>query len=126
MEKAGKQDIVGYQIYGAADADGKFAKIGSTTDQNYRISGKYNAFYVTAVDYFGMESGPSKIVTVKSAKQQNDTAEKDKEKETKKKPQKHKGDKKQKQNDQKQNGSEGNNENEETPDEQGEDEENGT
>lgn len=125
-KKPGNKDIVGYRIYGAADADGKFAKIGSTTDQSYQISGKYNAFYVTAVDYFGMESGPSKIVTVKSAKQQNDTAEKDKEKETKKKPQKQNGDKKQKQNDQKQNGSEGNNENEETPDEQGEDEENGT
>jgi penicillin-binding protein len=86
--KSGSKDVVGYRIYSAANPDGNFKLIGSTTDTNLKITAKNAVFYVKAVDYFGLESAPSSESIVGNFdepkvddEEKNDEKEKNKEKE---------------------------------------------
>src|SRR5699024_1170135 len=63
-EKSSSNDVVGYRIYFASSPDSNFKLIGHTTDTNVQFTGKKAVFHVKAVDYFGLESAPSKEVIV--------------------------------------------------------------
>ncbi len=80
---SGESDIVGYRIYRAANGSNSFTKLGSvkSSDGNsFAIPSGAYAYYVTAVDVAGNESGPSAKVT------SGDWSNKPEPKEPKKKP----------------------------------------
>lgn len=58
------RDVVGYRIYEATPSSENFSRIGSTTSRNFSVDSSYAAYYITAVDYFGMESEESSLVIV--------------------------------------------------------------
>ncbi|MBN8209521.1 penicillin-binding protein [Bacillus sp. NTK071] len=63
---SGESDIVGYRIYRAANGSNSFTKLGSiksSDGSSFSIPSGAYAFYVTAVDVAGNESGPSAKVT---------------------------------------------------------------
>jgi len=63
-EKSSSKDVVGYRIYFAPSPDDDFKLIGNTTDTNVKFTGDKAVFHVRAVDYFGLESTPSKEIIV--------------------------------------------------------------
>ncbi|WP_042223182.1 transglycosylase domain-containing protein [Oceanobacillus manasiensis] len=63
-KKSGSNDVVGYRVYRATGAGGKFSRIGSTTDTSYTIGDDAAVYHVKAVDYFGRESSASKEILV--------------------------------------------------------------
>jgi penicillin-binding protein 1B len=81
-----ENDIVGYRIYRAADESSKFIKVGSvaTFDEttSFSIGNKVSAYYVTAVDAAGKESGRSKIVKVGEWSNKSKPDEKSKDEQT--------------------------------------------
>ncbi|WP_347549260.1 transglycosylase domain-containing protein [Pseudalkalibacillus hwajinpoensis] len=63
---SGESDIVGYRIYRAANKSNSFTKLGSiksSDGSSFNIPSGAYAYYVTAVDVAGNESGPSAKVT---------------------------------------------------------------
>ncbi len=63
---SGESDIVGYRIYRAANGSTSFTKVGSvksSDSSSFTIPSGAYAYYVTAVDVAGNESGPSAKVT---------------------------------------------------------------
>ncbi|WP_084006604.1 transglycosylase domain-containing protein [Guptibacillus hwajinpoensis] len=59
---SGESDIVGYRIYRASNGSNSFTKLGSiksSDGSSFSIPSGAYAFYVTAVDVAGNESGPS-------------------------------------------------------------------
>lgn len=57
--RSSSTDVVGYRIYQAASKGGSFKLIGSSTSTSLSTSGGTAAYYVKAVDYFGLESAAS-------------------------------------------------------------------
>ncbi|MRG87721.1 transglycosylase domain-containing protein [Salinibacillus xinjiangensis] len=56
-----QKDVIGYRIH-MADEPGKPGKaIGNTKDTSFELPSKNRVYYVTAVDYFGQESGLSDV-----------------------------------------------------------------
>ncbi|MGG1687369.1 transglycosylase domain-containing protein [Pseudalkalibacillus sp. NRS-1564] len=63
---SGESDIVGYRIYRASNGSSSFTKLGSvkaSDGSSFNIPSGAYAYYVTAVDVAGNESGPSAKVT---------------------------------------------------------------
>lgn len=63
-KKSGSNDVVGYRVYRATKAGGKFSLVGSTTETSYTIGNNNAIYHVKAVDYFGRESSASKEIMV--------------------------------------------------------------
>ncbi|RIU89695.1 transglycosylase domain-containing protein [Oceanobacillus picturae] len=63
-KKSGSNDVVGYRVYRATKAGGKFSLVGSTTETSYTIGNNNAIYHVKAVDYFGRESAASKEIMV--------------------------------------------------------------
>ncbi len=84
--KSSSSDVVGYRIYYASEPDGKFEVIGTTTKTEVNFTGNRAVFYVTAVDYFGLESEPSNEIIVGKFTDPDDKDEKDDKDKGKKKP----------------------------------------
>lgn len=63
-KKSGSNDVVGYRVYRATKAGGKFILVGSTTETSYTIGNNNAIYHVKAVDYFGRESSASKEIMV--------------------------------------------------------------
>src|SRR5690625_3895511 len=57
-------NIVGYRVFTASNSGGNFKLSGSTTGTSLSLSGDSGAFYVKAVNYFGMQSNASSEVVV--------------------------------------------------------------
>ncbi|WP_058307077.1 transglycosylase domain-containing protein [Gracilibacillus massiliensis] len=56
-------DVVGYRIYRASDPDdANFQRIGSTSDTSFTVPSSKAVYHIRAVDYFGQESAPSKVI----------------------------------------------------------------
>ncbi|SHN04937.1 transglycosylase domain-containing protein [Gracilibacillus kekensis] len=56
-------DVVGYRIYRASDPDdSNFQRIGSTSDTSFTVPSSKAVYHIRAVDYFGQESSPSKVI----------------------------------------------------------------
>ncbi|MCF3943297.1 transglycosylase domain-containing protein [Oceanobacillus alkalisoli] len=70
-------DVVGYRIYRAAKEGDSFSRIGSTTSTSFKSGSGDGIYHIRAVDYFGLESKASTIVTIGKVE---DDKEKDKEK----------------------------------------------
>lgn len=58
------KDVVGYRIYRASKPDGSFSLIGNTTSTRFGVGGGKAVYRVRAVDYFGMASSDSEVITV--------------------------------------------------------------
>ncbi|MDX8047491.1 transglycosylase domain-containing protein [Gracilibacillus sp. S3-1-1] len=79
---ASGDNIIGYRIYRASDPeDDNFKRVGSTTDTDFSIPSNDAVYHVTAVDFFGQESKPSKVIENGDF---SDDEEEDEEKEEKK------------------------------------------
>src|SRR5690625_3827407 len=114
-DKSSSKDVVGYRIYFASSPDSDFKLIGDTTDTNVQFTGKKAVFHVKAVDYFGLESAPSKEVIVGDF---DDPEEKDDESEKEEKEEKENSNqsKKESENEENQNDSNNNDSNNENND----------
>src|SRR5690625_3103986 len=65
-------NVVGYRVFTASHSGGNFKFSGSTTGTSLSISGNSGAFYVKAVNYFGVESKASYEVVVGNPKGNED------------------------------------------------------
>ncbi|HLS61240.1 MAG TPA: transglycosylase domain-containing protein [Virgibacillus sp.] len=65
-------NVVGYRVFTASHSGGNFKFSGSTTGTSLSISGNSGAFYVKAVNYFGVESKASYEVVVGNSKGNED------------------------------------------------------
>lgn len=61
-KKPKEKDVIGYRIYQSDQEEQKGQLIGNTTELKFSLPTKNKMYYVTAVDYFGQESSPSKAV----------------------------------------------------------------
>lgn len=61
---SGSKDVIGYRIYRANEPGGKFELIGNTVETTFAIPSGKAVYHVKSVDYFGMESSPSKEFVV--------------------------------------------------------------
>lgn len=82
-KKSSSKDVVGYRIYYAPSPDDDFTHFENTIETSIRLNKDRGVFYVTAVDYFGMESEPSKEIIVGEFKDPEEDKDKDKDKDDK-------------------------------------------
>src|SRR5690625_811547 len=75
--------IVGYRIYYAPEDSNSFKSIGHTIKPSYSLPNHEGKYHIVAVNYFGVESKPSSVITVEVA-DKDDDKEKDDKKDKKK------------------------------------------
>ncbi|MEN2769167.1 transglycosylase domain-containing protein [Ornithinibacillus xuwenensis] len=63
-KKSGSKDVIGYRIYKASEPGAKFQLIGNNIEESFKIPSGKGVYHVKAVDYFGLESSPSKEIIV--------------------------------------------------------------
>ncbi|MFS0673102.1 transglycosylase domain-containing protein [Ornithinibacillus sp. 179-J 7C1 HS] len=58
------KDVIGYRIYRASAPGERFELIGNSIETQYSIPSNKGVYHVRAVDYFGLESSPSKEIVI--------------------------------------------------------------
>ncbi|MCP8617138.1 transglycosylase domain-containing protein [Salirhabdus salicampi] len=79
---SGEKDVIGYRVY-VTDQEGELGTlIGVTTETSFKLQTRDKEYYVTAVDFFGQESSPSKRIiygTIEDPDQPDDLEEEEEE-----------------------------------------------
>lgn len=62
--KSASNDVIGYRIYRASASGDDYKLVGNTTSTSYKVPNDKAAYYIKAVDYFGLESPASEKIYV--------------------------------------------------------------